>query len=230
MKDKKHILVVDDESDILDLLGYNLSLEGFRVTCVSTGEKALGYAIESPPDLVLLDIMLPGMDGLDVLKQFKNNSNLKDIPVIYLSAKSGETDIVLGLELGAEDYITKPFSTKILISRIKTVLRSRTESEINTVDEVISIGKLVIFPRGRRVTFDGKPIGLTNVEFNILELMAKKPGWVFSKSEIMDYIHEDGHQVSDNSISVHIYGLRKKLGAGKEVLQTVHSAGYRIID
>ena len=228
MKYKKHILVVDDEEDLLDLLEYNLSVEGFEVTCVSTGEEAIKFALQNIPDLIILDIMLPAMDGLDVIKHLKNSSILKNIPVIFLSAKSEETDIVLGLEFGADDYVIKPFSLKVLVSRIKAVLRCMAEGEINNSD-AIRVGKLLIFPMGRRVFFDGKPIGVTNVEFNILELMARKPGWVFSTSEIISSIHGKRHKVTDNSINVHIYGLRKKLGPGKKYLQTVRGAGYRIV-
>ena len=229
MEDKKHLLVIDDDSDILDLLGYNLSLEGFKVTCVSTGEKGIEVALKKSPDLILLDIMLPGMDGFDVLKQLTSNSISQNIPVIFLSAKSEETDIVLGLELGAEDYVTKPFSIKVLISRIYAVLRYSPEKEIKN-DEIIKVGNLFLFPGRRKVTFNGKPVKFTNVEFTILELLAKKPGWVFSNTEIMDCIHEDGQKFSKNSINVHIHAIRKKLGTGKNCLETVHGAGYRIAD
>jgi two-component system phosphate regulon response regulator PhoB len=227
MERKQHILVVDDESDILDLLEYALSIEGFEVNSVSTGERAIELASKDPPDLMILDIMLPGMNGLEVLKYIRNEALTKNVPIIILSAKSEETDIVVGLELGACDYVTKPFSIKVLISRIKAVLRNQTEIVVNN-SEVISIGKLVIYPRQRQVTFNGKPVELTNIEFNILKLMAKKPGWVFSRSQIMDSIHNEGHRATNRSIDVHIYGLRKKLGPGKMYLQTVHSAGYRI--
>jgi two-component system phosphate regulon response regulator PhoB len=229
MENKKHILIVDDDSDIPDLLDYTLSMEGFKVTCVTTGEEAIEFVIKDPPDLIILDIILPGINGLEVLKQLNNKAIINNVLVIILSAKSEETDIVLGLELGASDYVTKPFSVKVLISRVKAVLRDKTEAVVNN-SEVITVGDLNIYPRKRRVTISGKPVEITNIEFNILELMAKKPGWVFSRSQIMDFIHNEGHKVTNRSIDVHIYGLRKKLGTGKMYLQTVHSAGYRIVE
>jgi two-component system phosphate regulon response regulator PhoB len=148
---------------------------------------------------------------------------------MFLTTKSHEIDIVVGLELGAADYVIKPFSMQVLISRIRAVLRSQDRAVIKN-SELLKVGKLSLYMKRRKVTYNGKPVQVTNAEFNILRLMAKKPGWVFSRSEIMSFIHDEGQKVTNNSINVHIHGLRKKLGEGKGCLQTVHNAGYKIID
>ena len=227
----KRILVVDDEPDILQLLEYNLTKEGFQVSCAATGEEAIESAIKDPPDLIILDIMLPGMNGIDVLKCLHNEVNTQDIPIMFLSARSEELDIILGLELGACDYITKPFSIKVLISRIKGILgrRSPLKQEQNIQDS-IKIRNLEIFPGKQKVLYKGRTVRLTRAEFRILELLSKKPGWVFSRSYIMESIHDLGDIATDRCIDVHIYALRKKLGSGKDYIETVHHAGYRLID
>lgn len=228
MENKKHILVIDNDPSIRDLLTSGMSREGFRITCVPGGAKAMEAAETDPPDLILLDIVLDGVNGLELLKELNYNSATHNIPVIIISSKSDEIDIVLGLELGASDYVTKPFSIKVLCSRIRAVLRSQTEAVVKNTD-FIRIGKLLLYTKQRKVTYNGRPVKVTNVEFNILELMVKKPGWVFSRSEIMNSIHDEEHKVTNNSINVHIFGLRNKLGEGKKCLQTVHNAGYRIV-
>lgn len=231
MDGRKGLLVVDDEPDVLNLLEYHLKSEGFHVTCASSGEEALETAVKSPPDLIILDIMLPGISGLEVLRYLQSNALTRDVPVVFLSAKSEETDIVLGLELGACDYVTKPFSVRILVSRIRAILgeRNRLES-IQTAPEVIRIRDLEIFSGKRKVTVKGESVRLTHVEFRILELLAKKPGWVFSRNHIIESIHDLGNTVTERSVDVHVYGLRRKLGQGKNYIETVRHAGYRLAD
>lgn len=231
MKRKKHILVVDDEPDILQMMEYHLTKEDFHVTCVTTGEEAIEAAINHPPDLVILDIMLPGINGLDVFKRLYNEPNTKQVPVVFLSAKSDELDIIIGLELGACDYVTKPFSLKVLISRIKVILERQIHKKIEqSVPDTIKIRNLEIFPGKQKVFFKGKTVRLTHAEFRILELLSRKPGWVFSRMNIMESIHNLGDAVTDRCIDVHIYALRKKLGPGKDYIETVHHAGYRLVD
>ena len=224
----KKILVVDDEQDILELLEYNLIKEGFQVTCATTGEDAIDIVNNDSLDLILLDIMLPGISGMDVLKYLNNEKITKSVPVLFLSAKSEEIDVIVGLELGACDYITKPFKLKVLIARIKAVLRNWFESAEYEPD-IIKVGDLLIHLGQRRVYFKGKDVELTNVEFNILRLMAKKPRAVFSRFQITEAIHDEEHCVTDRSVDVQIYGLRKKLGNGKGCIETVRRVGYRLI-
>ncbi|MBN1625261.1 MAG: response regulator transcription factor [Deltaproteobacteria bacterium] len=228
---EKCILAVDDEPDVLQLLEYHLASEGFRVICATSGEEAIEIATREIPDLILLDIMLPGISGLEVLKYLQRNQPTMDVPVIYLSARAEETDIVLGLELGACDYVTKPFSIRVLISRIRAVLGERNRFRpTHTTSDVIRIRDMEIFSGKRRVTVRGKDVGLTQAEFRILELLAKKPGWVFSRKHIRESIHDLDDSVTERSIDVHVYGLRRKLGDGKHYIETVRHAGYRLAD
>jgi two-component system, OmpR family, alkaline phosphatase synthesis response regulator PhoP len=230
MHGKGHLHVVDDEQDVLSLLEYHFSREGFRVTCSSTGEDALESIIKDPPNLIILDIMLPGINGLEVLKRVQSNQTTRNIPVLFLSARADETDIILGLELGACDYVTKPFSLRVLISRIKVILEKQNHRGHATLKhEVIKIKDLEIFPEKQNVTCLGEMIKLTHAEFKILELLARKPGWVFSRTSIMECFHDKRSIVTERCIDVHIYSLRKKLGSGKDYIETVHHAGYRLI-
>lgn len=223
---KAKILIVDDEEDILELVRYNLMREGFSTTCAGSGEAALKQARSEPPDLIVLDLMLPGVDGLEVARRMKSDSNLRNIPIVMLTAKGEEADVVTGLELGADDYISKPFSPKIMVARIKTVLRRRNEPE-QSDDVPIRIDNLYIH-RGRRdVQVDGKPVDLTYTEFQILNLLVKRPGWVFTRTQIVDAVRGDDYPVTDRSVDVQIVGLRKKLGAHGGYIQTVRGVGYR---
>ena len=224
---KEKILVVEDEEDILELVSYNLTKNGYIVQTVDSGEKALSKIKDFRVDLILLDIMLPGIDGLEVCKQLKSDvQKTRDIPIIMLTAKGEEADIVVGLELGADDYITKPFSPRVLIARIKTVFRRRTTHAI-TDNSVINIDELIIEPGYHRVTVDNEQINLSSTEFSILHLLAKRPGWVFTRSQIIDSIRGDNYPVTDRSVDVQIVGLRKKLGNYGKYIETIRSIGYR---
>ena len=218
--------MVDDEEDILELVKFNLEKEGLRVFCATTGEQALIQGASERPDLIVLDLMLPGVDGLDVTKALKSDQKTKNIPIIMLTAKGEEADIVVGLELGADDYVTKPFSPKILVARIKAVLRRR-EKERDEEPEVVRIHGLVIHPGRHEVLEEGRPVLLTYTEFGILNLLARRPGWVFTRSQIMDSVKGEDYFVTDRSVDVQIVGLRKKLGSAGKYIETVRGIGYR---
>lgn len=223
---KEHIFVVDDEEDILRLVDYNLSKEGYRVTCVETGEQALTQARMIAPDLIVLDLMLPGIDGLDVCKRLKMDSSTRRIPIIMLTAKGEEADIVTGLELGADDYITKPFSPRVLIARVKAALRRTREEPINDSETVSRYG-IMIDPGRHVVTYNGTPLDLTLTEFRILHYLAQRPGWVFTRYQIVEASQGEDAEVTDRSVDVHIVSLRKKLGEAGKYIETVRGVGYK---
>jgi two-component system phosphate regulon response regulator PhoB len=223
---KKHILIVEDEEDILELVRYNLSRDGYQVLCTTSGEDALKIIKSEALDLIVLDLMLPEIDGLEVAKILKNDSKTQDIPIIMLTAKGEEADIVTGLELGADDYITKPFSPRILTARIRAVLRRK---KITPPDEtsIIQHNGLIIHPGRRDVRINGKPVELTYTEFQVLYYLAKRPGWVFTRYQIVEAVRGDDYPVTDRSVDVQIVGLRKKLGPYGKYIETVRGVGYR---
>ena len=223
---KKHILVVDDEEDILELIRYNLAKEGYQVTCANSGETGLAKARSEHPDLVLLDLMLPGMDGFDVCRALRSDANTRNLALIMLTAKGEEPDIVTGLELGADDYVVKPFSTRVLLARVKTVLRRKQEAPIDT-QAVIKTNGLVIDPVRHEVSLDSKLVDLTATEFKLLHFLAARPGWVFSRYQIVDAVHGEDYPVTDRSVDVQVVGLRKKMGKHSSLIETVRGVGYR---
>ncbi len=227
---KAKILAVDDESDILELIRFNLEREGYKVSSAMTGEDCIKKTKEKLPDLLILDLMLPGMDGLDVCKVLKNDVKTSHIPIVILSAKGDESDIVAGLELGADDYITKPFSPKVLVSRVKTVLRRSAAAQASNGESVIKHGPLVIDTGRREVLLNSAKLDLTFSEFEILHLLAKRPGWVFTRGKIVNLIKGDGYPVTDRAIDVQIVGLRKKLGDAADLIETIRGVGYRFKD
>ncbi len=224
---RKTILVVDDEEDILELLRYNLAREGFRVETAATGEQALKKAISLLPHLVLLDLMLPGMDGLEVARRLKDDDRTREIPIVMLTAKGEEADIVAGLELGADDYVVKPFSPRILAARIKAVLRRNRSSKTDRC-EIIRVHELVIHEGRREVLAGGRPVALTFTEFQVLVHLARRPGWVSTRSQIVDAVRGGDYPVTDRSVDVQIVGLRKKLGKYGAYIETVRGVGYRL--
>ncbi|MCB2147500.1 MAG: response regulator transcription factor [Deltaproteobacteria bacterium] len=226
---KEKILVVDDEEDILELVRYNLAREGYAVTCAASGEAALKSAMSDPVDLIILDLMLPGIDGLEVARRLKQNSGTKDTPIVMLTAKGEEADIVTGLELGADDYVTKPFSPRILIARMKAVIRRRS-GIVEPESEVLTIRELSIHTGRRHVTAAGKSLDLTYTEFQVLHFLARRPGWVFTRSQIVDAVRGDDYPVTDRSVDVQIVGLRKKLGPLGKYIETVRGVGYRFME
>jgi len=223
---KEKILVVDDEEDILELLRFNLSREGCQVFCASSGEEALRLVRSEIPDLMVLDLMLPGIDGLEVARRLKSDPNTKNLPIVMLTAKGEEADIVTGLELGADDYVTKPFSPRVLVARVRAVLR-RKAKEAPEETSVIRIHDLVIDPRRHEVLVNGEPVELTFTEFGILNYMARRPGWVFTRFQIVDAVKGEDYPVTDRSVDVQIVGLRKKLGSAGKFIETVRGVGYR---
>lgn len=223
---KKKILVVDDEEDILELVRYNLSREGYDVVCASTGEEGLKAAKKVLPDLIVLDLMLPGIDGLEVARLLKADGVMKNIPVIMLTARGEEADIVTGLELGADDYITKPFSPRVMTARVRAALRRKTK-EVNENDGII-LHDIAVNPGRREVTVEGKQVSLTFTEFGILNFLIRRPGWVFTRSQIVDAVKGDDYFVTDRSVDVQIVGLRRKLGAAGKNIETVRGVGYRL--
>jgi two-component system phosphate regulon response regulator PhoB len=223
---KEHIHVVEDEEDILELIKYNLSREGYQVTSSTSGEDAIEAVESDPPDLILLDLMLPGADGFEVCRRIHNNPASQSIPIVMLTAKGEEADIVTGLELGADDYITKPFSPRVLIARIRAVLR-RVQAEPIDEDASIKIYGISIHPGRHEVRIDGRHVDLTSSEFRLLYLLASRPGWVFTRYQIVDALHGEDYPVTDRSVDVQIVGLRKKLGKAARYIETVRGVGYR---
>jgi two-component system phosphate regulon response regulator PhoB len=223
---KEHILVVDDEEDILELVRYNLVKEGYRVTTVASGEEALKSARSAQSDIILLDLMLPGVDGLEVCRLLKHDPKTQHIPIIMLSAKGEEADIVTGLELGAADYITKPFSPRVLVARLRAVLRRRA-TETASESAPLTIHELVIHPGRHEVLVRNQPADLTVTEFRLLHMLARRPGWVFTRTQIVNGVHGDDYPVSDRSVDVQVVGLRKKLGVCGDYIETVRGVGYR---
>ena len=225
---KEQILVVDDEQDIQELVGYNLKREGYQVTTAFTGEDAMSRARSERPDLIILDLLLPGIDGLEVCKALKNDPDTCQLPIIMLTAKGEESDIITGLELGADDYLTKPFSPRILIARIKAVFRRRKQEQSGEDGEVIKRGDLLIDTTRYQASLRGRQIDLTASEFRTLQYLAKRPGWVFTRNQIIDAVHGDDYPVTERSVDVHIVSLRKKLGEFGDKLETVRGIGYRL--
>jgi two-component system, OmpR family, alkaline phosphatase synthesis response regulator PhoP len=223
---KGRILIVDDEEDILELVRFNLNKEGYETTCVESGEKALKCAQKERFDLMVLDLMLPGLDGLEVTQMLKANAATKNLPIVMLTARGEEADVVAGLEMGADDYITKPFSPRILSARVKAVLRRKSTAE-EAIDELIQIHELAIHPGRREVILAGRLVDLTYTEFQVLYYLAKRPGWVLTRSQIVDAVRGADYPVTDRSVDVQIVGLRKKLDPYGDYIQTVRGVGYR---
>ncbi len=230
MAKNEKILVVDDEEDILELVQYNLVKEGYEVVCAITGEKALEMAVSIPIDLIVLDLMLPGVNGLNVTQKLKEDPETAGIPIVMLTAKGEEADVVTGLEMGADDYIPKPFSPRILVARIRSVLR-RQQSKTTTTDEenapIMERHGLTVRPEKHEVYADGEMVQLTFTEFELLCFLMKRPGWVFTRSQIVDAIRGDHYAVTDRSVDVQMVGLRKKLGSCGKYIETVRGVGYR---
>ncbi|OGR31367.1 MAG: DNA-binding response regulator [Desulfobacca sp. RBG_16_60_12] len=224
---KEHILVVEDEEDILELLRYNLAKEGFRVTGVIEGEEAVRTARSTPPDLIILDLMLPGMDGLTVCRELKMDAKTRDAPIIMLTAKGEEADIVAGLELGADDYVTKPFSPRVLLARLRAVLRRR-RAEAAPVSDSLILHEMAIHPGRHEILVQGRPVDLTATEFRLLHFLARRPGWVFTRAQIVLGVQGEDYSVSDRAVDVQIVGLRKKLGPAGKYIETVRGVGYRL--
>jgi two-component system alkaline phosphatase synthesis response regulator PhoP len=220
------ILVVEDEEDILELIEFNLKKEGYQISTATSGEKAINLALKNPPQLILLDIMLPGMDGLEVCKHLKHDPATMHVPIVMLTAKGEESDIITGLEIGADDYMTKPFSPRVLVARVRNLLR-RKKQEVTDPTATIKRDDLVIHPGRHEVIIKDKTIDLTFTEFKVLQVLAARPGWVFTRQQIVDAVRGEDYAVTDRSVDVQIVGLRRKLGNYGSCIETVRGVGYR---
>ena len=225
---KKTILLIDDEKDILKLLQYNLEKEGFGVISAASGETGFELAKTKRPDLVVLDIMMPGMDGVEVLKLLKRSDRTQAIPVIMLTAKGSETDQVVGLELGAADYIPKPFSVKVFLARVRNLLRN--DALPKNPARVLKAGELALDKERWMVTVKGEPVHLTKLEFRILSFLMENPGKVFSRDQLLSGAWEGEAFVVDRTVDVHVRSIRQKLGKCRWYLETVRGAGYRFME
>jgi two-component system phosphate regulon response regulator PhoB len=201
----ERILVVEDEQEIRELLRYNLTKEGYLVQCAASGEEAVRQARRDHPDLIVLDLMLPGMDGLEVCRTLKGDPATRAIAIVILTAKGDEPDVVSGLELGADDYVPKPFSPRVLIARIRAVLR-RASSDPPPGEGAVAVDGLVVHPGRHEVLVEGRPVHLTPTEFRLLHVLAGRPGWVFTRYQLADAVHEGDSLVTDRSIDVQIVG------------------------
>lgn len=225
---KPRLLLVEDEEDIAALIKLQAEISGYKLHAEVDGLNGLAAIKRERPDLVILDIMLPGLNGLDVCRKMKNDPELKNIPIIMLSAKSEELDVVLGLELGADDYVAKPFSPKVLFSRVKAILRRNLEPE--HAPQVISFGEYVMEPERYLVKHKGQPVSLTLSEFGILRRLLMSRGKVLTRNQLLDDVQNDDAFIVDRNIDVHVAALRRKLGPSFNWIETVRGVGYRLKD
>ena len=227
---KKKIVVIEDEPDILEVLSYNLKREGYEVFTATNGTAGLALVNKELPDLILLDLMLPGMDGIEICSSIKMASATQNTLIIMVTAKGEESDIVLGLGVGADDYITKPFSPKELVARVKAVLRRGVLMESSPQDEKVEVGGLAIDTSKYEVTVEGREVKLTATEFRLLHYMACNPGRVFSREQLLSRAMGDDVVVVDRNIDVHIRGIRKKMDIEPPLIETIRGVGYRLRD
>ena len=223
-----HILVVEDEADIRELLQFNLEKAGYRVSSTDNGLQAVKLHAQLRPDLILLDLMIPGLGGRDVCRQIRLAGD-RAVPIIMVTARGSEADIVAGLEAGADDYVTKPFSPKVLLARVQAAQR-RKAAVAPGQDDMIDVSGLQVHPGRREVVWEGQKIALTNSEFQILHFLARRPGWVFTRYQIVDGVKGEDYSVTDRAVDVAIVGLRKKLGTASDLIETVRGVGYRFKD
>ncbi len=225
---RERILLVEDEQDIQELLKFHLEHEGFAVTAAGTGEEALKHLATQNPDLILLDLMLPGINGTEVCRRVKSRPATADIPIIMLTAKDSEADIIAGLETGAADYVTKPFSPRVLVARIHAVLRRPDPEPAGSASvPVLHIGPLTIDADRHKVEIKGKDVALTCTEFRILHLLASSPGRAFNRQQIVDQVRGESYAVTERIVDVQMVSLRKKLGSLGDWVETVRGIGYR---
>jgi len=229
---KASILVVEDDPEIRELLAFSLAKEGWKLVLAADGEEGLRLMPEADPDCVVLDIMLPGMDGLEVLRALKADPAKRRLPVIMTTAKGEDADVVAGLELGADDYVVKPYSPKVLAARIRAALRRTSDASdpARRAEQVVSKGPLRLDSGRREVRVGEREVALSATEFSILEFLLRNPGWVFSRSQIIDAIKGKDYPVTDRSVDVQILALRRKLGESGDYIETVRGFGYRMKD
>ncbi len=230
---KYHILIVEDDEDIQQLVSFNLIKAGFHVSCANNGEDGVRFLETEKIDCVLLDIMLPGKNGMEICRQMRAAEKFSSLPIIMITAKREEAEIIEGLERGADDYITKPFSPKVLIARVKAVLRrhpKENEQTLQDAEATLSIKDLKIYPERHEVFVHDQKINLTITEFAILTMLTRRPGWVFSRQQIIDAVRGHDYMVTPRVIDVQVFGLRKKLGEAGKNIETVRGIGYRFRD
>lgn len=223
---KKTIALIEDEPDIVELITIHLDRAGYAVKSFLRGADFYTYLEKNTPDLAILDLMLPDVDGLEICKHLRRREGTAGISIIILTAKSEETDRIIGLELGADDYVCKPFSPKELVARVKAVLRRHAAAVRET--RKIEAGGIIIDLEKFSVTADGKQVTLTSTEFKILELLLSKKGWVFSREKILDYLWGDEKAVIDRTVDVHIRHLREKLGSAAVMIKNIRGVGYKL--
>lgn len=222
------ILIIEDEEDIRELLAFHARKNGYTPLEAESGERGLVLAREKKPHVILLDIMLPGMDGLDVCRKLKQDSGAKDIPIIMITARGEEADVVTGLEMGADDYVTKPFSPRVVMARVKAVLR-RDHTLLSETDTV-HYGDIEMDPGRHQCRIEGQLIDLTATEFKLLHLLIRRPGWVYTRQQIVDKVRGEDYAVTERAVDVQVVGLRKKLGSFADIIETVRGVGYRARD
>lgn len=225
------VLIVEDEPEIAELIEFHLGREGLNSDIVHSGRTALEKATANPPDLVVLDLMLPDLDGFEICRRLKSNVDTKDVPVIMVTAKSDDTDVITGIELGADDYVVKPFSPKVLVARVKNALR-RTQGPVGSDERSAkrwtrANGRLLIDVERHVVEVDGKRIDLTLTEFSLLRHLASKPGYVRSRDQIIAAVHGRSTILSSRTVDVHVTAVRRKLGELGTLIETVRGVGYR---
>ena len=230
MSKREKIAVIEDEADILEVVQYNLRREGYLVVASRNGEEGLDRVRKENPDLVLLDLMLPGLDGLEVCKRLQADPVTAAIPVIMVTAKGEESDVVLGLQMGADDYVTKPFSPKELLARVKAVLRRGPLREARSSGDRVARDGLMVDSVKHLVTVDGEPITMTATEMRLLHFLATHPGRVFSRDQLLSRAIGDHAVVIDRNIDVHVGAIRRKLGRCRELIETIRGVGYRFRD
>ncbi len=223
---RARVLIVEDESDIANLIHFHLSKEGYAATIAPNGRRALELVEQERPELVILDIMLPDLDGLEVCRKIKRDPVSQRVPILMVSARGEESDIVVGLELGAEDYVTKPFSPRVLMARVKAVLRRRDSD--NSGQILLRGGQVAIDPARHTVEVDGAPIDLTLTQYRLLHFLAARPGFVRTRDQIVSAVRGEGTVLSSRAIDVHVAALRQRLGDKGDIIETVRGVGYRV--
>ncbi len=224
---KERVFVVEDEPDILEVIEYNLKREGFQVSSARDGEEGLRHVRDQKPNLLILDLMLPGLDGIEVCRKLKADREVSRIPIIMVTAKGEESDAVLGLGVGADDYVTKPFSPRELIARVKAVLRRSGSAEPEVKEERLIRSGLVIDSGKHLVQVDGERANFTASEFRLLFFLASNPGRVYTRDQLLNRVVGDETFVVDRNIDVHVRSIRKKLGEHRELIETIRGVGYR---
>jgi len=229
---KKKILVVEDDRDISELITYNLEREGYEIACLYDGSQVVDFVHKRKPELIILDLMLPEVDGIEICRTLKSDSATKQIPIVMLTAKSEEADVVVGLQMGADDYIPKPFSPKVLVARIKAITRRTADLQLSSAasDNARSFGDFKMDLLKHKVSYRAKEVKLTSIEFDIVEFLSRSPGRVWTREQILDNVWKEGKFIIDRAVDVHVRGLRKKLGAAEVYIETVRGVGYRFKD